>query len=327
MVPVAATVPSSRKDEGTAHSLRQVAFGPLLGRLTELIVLSFRPAALLPLLLGPAACTPRHFAEFVLLSSRFELTENLPYGRGPQMRLDIYRPRHRGPPNPVIIFLYGGRWQSGSKDQYRLLGDALASEGMVAVVPEYRRYPEVRFPVWVEDAARAVRWVRDSIEKFGGDPGRIFVMGHSSGGHTATLLALDPHYLGNAGLQPSAVRGFISLAGPVATTWTDADVQALMGPRAMWSRTYPLEQADGSAPPLLLLHGVRDRLVSSANSTRLAARIRGRGGCAPVVLYRGLDHIGIVLALALPRFNIAPVLRDVVAFVHATTRASPCTPS
>ena len=272
--------------------------------------------ALLPILLGQiTACAPRQFAESVLLGNHFELVGNVPYGPGPQDRLDVYRPPHQKSPAPVVVFLYGGRWQSGSKEEYRLLGDALTREGVVAVVPDYRRYPEVRFPVWVVDAARAVRWVRDSIGTFGGDPARIFVMGHSSGAHTATLLALDGHYLRDAGVPPFAVQGFVSLAGPVATTWTDPDVQALMGPREQWARTYPLEQVDGSAPPLLLLHGTQDRLVSSANSVRLAARIRARGGCAPVILYRGLGHIGIVIALALARFEIAPVLRDVMAFV------------
>ena len=252
----------------------------------------------------------------------------MPYGLGPQDRLDVYRPRHRTLPRPVIVFLHGGRWQSGSRNQYRLLGDALTGEGVVVVVPDYRRYPEVRFPVWIEDAARAVRWVKDSIGRFGGDPGQIFIMGHSSGGHTAALLPLDDHYLRDAGVAPSGVRGFISLAGPVATTWTDPDVQALMGPRERWPTTYPMELVDGSAAPLLLLHGERDRLVSSANSSRLAARIRARGGCAPVILYQGLDHIGLVIALALPQFNIAPVLRDVMAFVrHAAARpASECSP-
>ena len=148
-------------------------------------------------------------------------------------------------------------------------------------------------------------------------------MGHSSGAHTATLLALDSQYLRDAGVSASAVKGFISLAGPVATTWTDPDVQDLMGPRNGWPMTYPMELAAGSAAPLLLLHGERDRLVSSANSLRLAARIRGPGGCAPLIVYQGLDHIGIILSLALPRFGIAPVLDDVMAFVHRWSHKSP----
>ena len=77
----------------------------------------------------------------------------------------------RGAGTPVVVFIYGGRWQGGSKEQYRLLGDALTREGFVAVMPDYRLYPEVGFPRWVEDGARAVRWVRDSIARYGGDPG------------------------------------------------------------------------------------------------------------------------------------------------------------
>ncbi len=262
------------------------------------------------------ACAPRQLAESILVGNHFELSPDVPYGPGPEQRLDVYRPRHLKNSAPVIVFLYGGRWQSGSKEEYRLLGDGLTREGVLAVVPDYHKYPEVRFPVWVEEAARAVRWVRDSIGKFGGDPSRIFVMGHSSGAHTATLLALDDHYLRDAGVPGSAVKGFISLAGPVATTWTDSDVQALMGPRELWPRTYPMVLVDGSASPLLLLHGGGDRLVSPANSIRLAARIQERGGSAQIILYRGLDHITIILALALPRSNIAPVVDDVMAFVH-----------
>lgn len=261
------------------------------------------------------ACAPRLLAERLLLGSHFELTRDISYGPEARRRLDVYAPRDRGRPRPVVVFLYGGRWQHGSKDQYRLLGDALTREGVVAVVPDYRVYPQVRFPGWVVDAAAAVRWTRDSIARFGGDPDRIFLAGHSAGGHTAALLALDGRYLRAAGVPPAAIRGAIVLAGPVATAWTDPDVQALMGPREGWPATYPMRYADGSGPPLLLLHGGRDRVVSPANSTRLATRIREHGGCARAVIYRGLDHVGIVVALALPRFAIAPVLEEVMTFV------------
>ena len=141
---------------------------------------------LIPFLLLPAACAPRRIAESILLGSHFEMLGDVSYGPAPQHRLDLYRPRGTRSAVPVVVFLHGGRWQHGSREEYRLLGDALTREGVVAVVPDSRRYPEVRFPVWVEDAARAVRWVRDSIAAFGGDPRRIFVMGHSSGAHTAS---------------------------------------------------------------------------------------------------------------------------------------------
>jgi acetyl esterase/lipase len=272
---------------------------------------------LLALALGAtSACSLRRAAELVFLGDQFELTRDLPYGAGARQRLDVYRPRAAARPAPVIVFLYGGRWQSGSKDEYRLLGDALTRRGVVAVVPDYRLYPEVRFPAWVEDGARAVRWVRDNIARFGGDPARIFVAGHSAGAHTVALLALDGHYLRDAGVPAGAVRGFVSLAGPVATTWTAADVRALMGPREGWPATYPATHVGAKGPPLLLLHGSKDRTVSVENSVRLAARLRERGACARLRVYPGVSHIGIIVALAIPRLGIAPVLDDVMAFVR-----------
>jgi acetyl esterase/lipase len=220
------------------------------------------------------------------------------------------------PAAPVVVFLYGGRWQHGSKRDYRLLGTALARSGVVAVVPDYRLYPEVRFPGWVEDAAQAIRWVHDSIGRFGGDPSQLFVVGHSSGAHSAALLALNEQYLRDAGVPAASVRGFVSLAGPVATRWTDPDVQRLMGPPSHWPATYPIDHVDGIEPPLLLLHGSLDEVVAPANSVRLAHRIRERGGCARLRIYRGLGHVAIVLAFSLPQFAIAPVLDEVIRFIR-----------
>jgi acetyl esterase/lipase len=270
----------------------------------------------LPLVLALGACSPRRAVEWVLLGNSFELTRELAYGPDPRQRLDVYRPRQGKPGMPVVVFLYGGRWQGGSRELYHLLGDAFAREGVMAVVPDYRLAPQVSFPGWVEDAARAVRWVHDSIGRFGGDPGRIFVVGHSAGAHTAMLLALDPRYLRAAGVPPGAVRGYAGLAGPVATTWTDPDVQALMGPRESWPGTYPLTYARGDAAPILLLHGGRDRTVNPTNTARLSAAIRARGGCASYRVYRGIDHIGIVIALSVPRFHLAPVMDDLLGFIR-----------
>ena len=273
-------------------------------------------AMLMSLAAMAAACSPLRIGEAFLLSDHFRQSADLAYGSGGRQRLDVYRPRATGGLSPVVVFLYGGRWQNGSKDEYRLLGDALTRRGLVVVVPDYRLYPQVKFPGWVEDAAQAVRWTRKNIERFGGDTAQIWVVGHSSGAHTAVMLALDESYLRNAGLPRNAVKGFVSLAGPVDTVWTDADVQALMGPRQGWPKTYPRNYIDGTEPPLLLLHGADDKTVSPANSVTLAAHIRERGGCAKAVVYRGVGHVPIVVALAVPQLGIAPVLRDVLEFIH-----------
>ncbi len=263
-----------------------------------------------------AGCSPLRVAEGLTAGHDFALTRDIAYASGPRQRLDIYRPRPAGKVFPVVVFLYGGRWQTGSKEYYRLLGHALTRRGAIVVVPDYRLYPQVKFPSWVDDAAAAIRWTRDNIGRFGGDTAQIWVVGHSSGAHTATMLALDDHYLRRAGLPANSVKGFVSLAGPVDTIWTDADVQTLMGPREGWPATYPRSYIDGASPPLLLLHGGSDKTVSPNNSVGLAARIRERGGCAQSIVYRGVGHIDIVVALSVPGLGIAPVLRDVLQFIH-----------
>lgn len=267
------------------------------------------------------ACSPLKFAETVFIGQQASRTTDIAYGSNSRQRLDVYRPRVARGQSQVVVFLYGGRWQSGSKHLYHLLGDAFTRRGFVVVVPDYRLYPEVKFPGWVNDAAQAVQWTRKNIHRFGGDSTQMWIVGHSSGAHTAALLALDERYLRDAGLPSDGVKGFISIAGPVDTAWTDADVQTLMGPRESWPSTYPGNFIDATEAPLLLLHGTGDKTVSPRNSTRLAERIRARGGCARVILYRGLGHVEIVVALAVPQLGNSRVVNDAVKFIRERGRA------
>lgn len=265
------------------------------------------------LLVAALGCSPRQIAERAALYDRVVRVADIPFDTGARQRLDVYRER-RVPSNaPVVVFIYPGRWKYGSKRDYLLIGNALARRGWVVVIPDYRLYPDVRYPAWVEDGATAVRWTRDSIAKFGGDPANIVVIGHSAGAHTVAMLALDDHFLRGAGVPAGAIRGFVSIAGPVDTTWTDPDVQDLMGPSERWPATYPYNFIGGDEPPLLLLHGAGDVVVSAANSNRLAERVRARGGCARANVYPRIGHVKIALEL-LSRGSA--VMRDVAAFVE-----------
>lgn len=266
--------------------------------------------------LAAGACSPRRVAETLFVGDHFVRMGDVRYGADARQRLDVYRPRTLRQPAPVVVFLYGGRWQEGSRDLYRLLGDAMTRQGWIVVVPDYRLSPQVTFPAWVEDGARATRWAHDHATRLGGDPSNIVIVGHSAGAHTAALLALDEQYLRDAGVPREAIRGVVSLAGPVDTRWTDPDVQALMGPREGWPATYPATHVDGTAPPLLLLHGGGDDTVSPRNSVTLAEQIRARGGCAASKVYPGVGHVEIVVALSAPWLRRAPVLRDLAAFVR-----------
>ena len=270
---------------------------------------------------GIAACASRHGAEGLLLGNHFDVRPDVPYDTGARQHLDVYRPRRTTPGGvPVIVFIHGGTWQRGSKEEYRLVGDAVTRRGLVAVVISYRVYPSVIFPAWVDDAARAVRWVSDSIRAYGGDPKQLFVVGHSAGGHIAALLAVDAHYLRRVGLHPDAVSGYVSIAGPLDNVWTDPVEQALMGPREGWLATNPTQLVTARLnTPVLLLHGDVDETVAVAKSLSFAARVRQYGGCARTIVYRKLGHAGIVVAFSVPRFGIAPVLDDVIAFVEQPT--------
>lgn len=264
----------------------------------------------------------RGLADALFVRPHLVTIRDLRFGRH-GLALDVHRPRQPRRDAPVIVFLHAGRWKYGSREDYRVLGNGLTARGWVVVVPDYRKHPQVNFPAWVEDGADAVRWTRDHVARFGGDSTRIFVIGHSSGAHTAALLALDERHLESVGVAPESIRGYVSLAGPVDTMWTDEDVQRLMGPPAGWPATYPRTHIDGSEPPMLLLHGGRDDVVHPDNSVRLAGRVAAAGGCARAVVLPSLDHVRIVLALAAPQVAGRRVMEEVARFVADPRGACP----
>ncbi len=250
-----------------------------------------------------------------------KLTRSIAYAERARQRLDICRPVD-AVAAPVIVFFYGGAWRSGNKALYRYVAKALARRGYVAVVPDYRIYPEVRYPEFLQDGARVVRWVKDNIGRFGGDPEKIFLKGHSAGAHIAAMLSIDARWLANVGLSPGRdIAGLIGIAGPYDyMPLRDRTLTAIFG-GADRPETQPIFHVGPGAPPALLLTGGRDRLVEPGNATRLAARLCAAGNAATVKTYRRVGHYVIIAALA-PLFRfLVPVLRDVDTFIAATLQA------
>ena len=185
-----------------------------------------------------AGCSLSTIGTALVPRAGYTTRSDLAYGPLPRQTLDVYRPRGLPTPRPTVVFFYGGRWQSGSKEQYRLLAYTLTQRGYVVVIPDYRLHPQVEFPTFVEDAAHAVRWVRDHIREHGGDPDQVVLMGHSAGAHIAMLLTLDERYLRAVNVDPGdAIAGTVGLAGPYDfLPFEDQDVRDLMGPAEQWPR-------------------------------------------------------------------------------------------
>ncbi|QGZ95184.1 alpha/beta hydrolase [Terricaulis silvestris] len=276
--------------------------------------------AALPFLAG---CTPS-LGTFDSLTPRDagvrRVARDMAYGEGARRKLDVYAPTDAAAALPVIVFIYGGSWATGDKDDYEFLGAALASRGFMIVVPDYRLVPEVRFPSFVEDCAAAVRWVSDHVAEYGGDGRRIVLVGHSAGGYNAVMLALAGDYLRSAGVADGSIRGAVGLAGPY--DFLPFDVNATrnaFGQAPDPQLTQPVHFARADAPPLLLLWGVDDDTVGPRNLESLARVQRAAGGRVETKIYQNVDHIDILIALSRPFRGRAPVLDDVTAFARAVT--------
>lgn len=269
-------------------------------------------AAMLALTSG---CSPADPLNVIARSGPWHVDAGIAYADGPRHMLDVYTP-DGARDAPVIVFFYGGNWQSGDRALYRFVAVALARRGIVAVVPDYRVYPQARFPEFVEDGAQAVAWVKANIGRFGG--GRIFLMGHSAGAHIAAMLALDGEWLARAGLDAKRdIAGLIGIAGPYDFLPLQDDTLKTIFAAGDIRSTQPISFAGAHKPPALLVTGRADTIVDPGNSTRLAARLRQNGNRVAEKTYRYVGHLGIIGAFSPVLRFVAPVLRDVEDFVRA----------
>lgn len=246
------------------------------------------------------------------------------------LALDVYRPAHADHA-PVVVFFYGGSWAHGERAWYRFVGTALAAHGVLVVIPDYRKVPQVRLDGFMRDAAEAVAWTRAHAAALGGDPDDVFVMGHSAGGQIAALLATDPSWLGAQGMRPGDLAGLIGLAGCYAfvpiTAARDQDMRDAFGDTpAEQRRAEPIAHVRGAEPPMLLLQGIDDDEVPPANAIALHRAMLLRNEEATLKLYPGVGHEALLFALSRPLRGDAPTLEDILAFIRDHPPARPGTP-
>ncbi|MES2979508.1 MAG: alpha/beta hydrolase [Pseudomonadota bacterium] len=274
--------------------------------------------AMLPALL--TACSAVDLLNATVPTDTYRRDEGVAYGPEARQQLDVYRPKDQKAGAPLVVFFYGGSWSSGERGDYRFVGEALASRGIVTVVADYRLSPEVRYPVFLQDSALALKWAAGQSAGLGTDPSRLFVMGHSAGAYNAAMLALDARWLRAVGLSPSILAGWIGLAGPydflpiidkqtrVAFSWPDTPADS-----------QPLVHASSASPPALLLAPSGDKVVDPRRSTvAMANALSRRGVRVQSTLFDSVSHVTLVASLAGVMRGRAPVLDRVSAFVQPT---------
>jgi acetyl esterase/lipase len=274
------------------------------------------------LLLG---CSPLKMLNALTPTSTFSKVSGVAYGSDPRNKLDVYTPKSASAQAPVVVFFYGGSWNSGSRSDYDFVGEALASRGIVVVIADYRLYPQVRYPAFLQDSASAVAWAYRHAGEYGGDQQKLYVMGHSSGAYNAAMLALDPRLLASQGLSPTIFRGWIGLAGPYDfLPIENPEVKPVFFFPDSPPDSQPINHVSQASPPALLMASADDSLVNPQRNTGgMATRLRADGVPVRELYFSRTNHGTLVGAFARPLRSLAPVLNAVADFVQAQDQLEP----
>ncbi|MFP4251659.1 MAG: alpha/beta hydrolase [Guyparkeria sp.] len=270
-------------------------------------------------LLNLTACSGARVLESLAPSESVVVTRDVVFDAERTLSLDIYRPVD-ATGAPVVVFFWGGSWQSGDRSTYGFLGRTLAARGLVVMIPDYRVYPEVTYPAFLYDSARAVAWARTHAADYGADPARLALLGHSAGAYNAAMLVTDARYLEAVGGRRDWIASWAGLAGPYDfLPLQDATLERIFAPADPLDSSQPVHWVDGDVPPTLLVVSRDDPVVDPRNSERLAHRLEEAG--VPVELLRvdNLRHAGLVVSLS----NVFPFGDEVLSTVSAFLAGAP----
>jgi acetyl esterase/lipase len=269
--------------------------------------------------LALGGCSATAALNSLVPSGTYRLEQDIAYGLDERQRLDVYLPPQPTTGAPLVVFFHGGNWTRGSRADYRFVGEALASAGIIAAVADYRLSPQVRWTAILEDCATASGWAWTNATRLGASAQRVHLMGHSAGAYNAAMLALDDRWLRRVGRTPRDLRGWIGLAGPYDfLPIGDPDTKRAFGWPATPVDSQPVAHVSAGAPRSLLLAPREDHTVDPVRNTLgLAERLRRAGAFTEGELLDRVSHVTIVAALAKPLRGLAPVRDEVTRFVLA----------
>lgn len=273
--------------------------------------------------LGLAACSATDVVNSLTPDDGYRVDADIAYAPDERHRLDIYIPDYPREGAPLIVFFYGGGWDSGSRSDYTFIGQAFAAEGYTVAIPDYRLYPEVRWRGFMSDAAQAVAYLGERFPEIAQGERGLVLAGHSAGAYIAAMLALDDTWLEEAGANPCQVQSVIGLAGPYDfLPLGSRTLREIFGPGEATDETQPITHVDAGDPPMLLVIGSNDVIVLPRNTTALAARLREAGVTVEERRYEDVSHAQIVGAMSVPFRSLAPTHDDVFRFLTNATPVS-----
>ncbi len=281
---------------------------------------------LLTLMAVLSGCSGADVVNALVPSDGYRVISGLGYDDGPRHKLDLYVPDGANDGAPLIVFFYGGGWESGERDDYRFVGEAFASRGYIVAIPDYRLYPEIRYPAFLEDAAAALAWIRQKASAITNlEPGVLYLAGHSAGAYIAVMLSIDPRWFAAEGLKAcDVISATAGLAGPYDfLPLSSATLKAIFGDPAP-PETQPIHHVDGAAPPLLLIAGATDTTVRPRNTTALTAAVKDAGGSVEQRIYQDIGHVSLVASLAKPLRGLAPTLEDIDNYLAQYPKVPGC---
>jgi acetyl esterase/lipase len=245
-------------------------------------------------------------------SENISLFTNIAYNTDHNRQsLDIYR-SHNSQNAPVLFFVHGGGWTEGDKSMYKNIGLYFSKNGFCTVVINHRQSPEVKHPEHTIDAASAFSWTKKNIEGYGGNPEKISLMGHSSGGHIIALLASNPSYLMHHGHSVKEIHSMVGISGVYSIK--------LMATLSIYQHVFHTEDHEAASPlsytpscPVLLVHGERDYSSMPRQSSHYHDKIIQAGGSCEVYVAEGETHSSIIANACK---NEKSYVKKIVDFLH-----------
>ena len=256
------------------------------------------------------------------------VSKNILYGDEPNQDLDIYYPKPLAKAMnstidnsaihdsyPMVVFVHGGSWESGNKDEYAFVGQSLAQAGYVTAVINYRKAPEHVYPDYVQDTAQAIAWSYNNAKNLHADPKRLAVVGHSAGAFNAVAAVANEDFLKPYGVKPTDIAAVIGIAGPYSYDFRKFSSVTAFGASATPETVMPDRHIKGAQPPYLLLTAEKDKVVHVTNTIKMTQALKEVGVRVETGEISGASHATSIGAMAPPLRWVNDVRAQVLSYL------------